>query len=130
VSGEALLRSAVLLSLLLGALRPFASPANEARVRAPGDDPEAALTRAIAAIGQNHASAALGELDRLIAERPNFRLAHLVRGDLLLARVRPIEGLGNTGHAARGRLAELRAVGARECALTAKRRATVQCRAT
>lgn len=38
---------------------------------------------------------ALRELDQLIDRHPNFRLAHLVRGDLLLARVRPIEGLGN-----------------------------------
>lgn len=53
--------------------------------------------------------AALDEVDRLIARHPNFRLAHLVRGDLLLARARPIEFFGNTGHAARERLDELRA---------------------
>jgi len=51
---------------------------------------------------------ALDETDRLIARYPNFRLAHLVRGDLLLARTRPIAGFGNTGHAANGRLEELR----------------------
>jgi len=59
-------------------------------------------------IEQQHLAAALDEVDRLIASHPNFRLAHLVRGDLLLARAGPIAGLGNTGHAARERLDELR----------------------
>ncbi len=54
-------------------------------------------------------NAALDEVDRLIARHPNFRLAHLVRGDLLLARARPIATLGNTGHAGRERLDDLRA---------------------
>lgn len=53
--------------------------------------------------------AALDEVDRLIARHPNLRLAHLVRGDLLLARAKPIAGIGNTGHAGRERLDELRA---------------------
>ena len=53
--------------------------------------------------------AALHEVDSLISRHPNFRLAHLVRGDLLLARTRPIKLLGNTGHADRERLEELRA---------------------
>ena len=34
-------------------------------------------------------------VDALIADYPNFRLAYLVRGDLLLARTRPLEGFGN-----------------------------------
>lgn len=54
-------------------------------------------------------NAALEDVDQLIAGRPNFRLAHLVRGDLLMARAGPISGFGNTGHAARERLDELRA---------------------
>lgn len=53
--------------------------------------------------------AALDEVDTLIARHPNFRLAYLVRGDLLLARARPIDLFGNTGHAGRERLDELRA---------------------
>jgi murein L,D-transpeptidase YafK len=34
-------------------------------------------------------------VDALIREYPNFRLAHLVRGDLLLARSRPLQTFGN-----------------------------------
>ena len=60
-------------------------------------------------VEQNQLHTALSEVDRLIARYPNFRLAHLVRGDLLLARAKPIEVFGNTGHAARERLDELRA---------------------
>lgn len=59
-------------------------------------------------IQQKRMDAALDEVDRLIKRHPNFRLAHLVRGDLLLARARPIGTLGNTGHNARDRLEELR----------------------
>jgi murein L,D-transpeptidase YafK len=59
-------------------------------------------------VNRQQLNAALDEVDRLIARHPNFRLAHLVRGDLLLARVQPIAGFGNTGHAADGRLDELR----------------------
>ena len=51
---------------------------------------------------------ALTELDRLIARYPNFRLAHLVRGDLLQARAAPIAGFGNGNPVARERLEELR----------------------
>lgn len=60
-------------------------------------------------IQRKQLDAALDEVDRLIARHPNFRLAHLVRGDLLLARTRPIDALGNTGHTDRERLEELRA---------------------
>ena len=51
---------------------------------------------------------ALAEVDGLLARHPNFRLAHLIRGDLLLARARQISEPG--GGAARSEsLSELRA---------------------
>ncbi|HTM59314.1 MAG TPA: L,D-transpeptidase family protein [Burkholderiales bacterium] len=34
-------------------------------------------------------------VEKLLAEHPNFRLGHLIRGDLLLARARPLETFGN-----------------------------------
>ena len=70
---------------------------------------EAQLRRALATVAEGRLDAATDELDRLIERYPNFRLAHLVRGDLLLARARPLKGLGNTGHAAPDKLEELRA---------------------
>lgn len=53
------------------------------------------LEQVIADIRAGARERALVELDRLIDRHPNFRLAYLVRGDLLLARVRPIANLGN-----------------------------------
>ena len=85
---------------------------------------DAQLERAIALVRRGARTSAIGEIDLLIQRFPNFRLAHLVRGDLLLARAHPISGLGNAAegagahpiaglgngtHAARERLEELRA---------------------
>ena len=53
-------------------------------------------------------SQAISEAEELVARFPNFRLAHLVHGDLLLARSRPILDVG-AGLQASERLAELRA---------------------
>jgi murein L,D-transpeptidase YafK len=84
------------------ALAPLAGLGNAPRA-------DAQLKRVLESVGQGRLDAALSDTDQLIARHPNFRLAHLVRGDLLLARVQPIARLGNTGHAANGRLDELRA---------------------
>ena len=70
---------------------------------------EAQLQRVLASVSEGRMDAALGDVDRLIGRYPNFRLAHLVKGDLLLARAKPLQGLGNTGHAAPERLEDLRA---------------------
>jgi len=45
----------------------------------------------------------------LIAAYPNFRLAHLIRGDLLMARTRPLATFGNAKNLPRERVEELRA---------------------
>ena len=57
--------------------------------------PEDRLTGVFAAVEANKLDEALKRVDALIADYPNFRLAYLVRGDLLLARTRPLEGFGN-----------------------------------
>ncbi len=56
---------------------------------APG--PEIALSHVLEAIEANKPDLAL------IASHPNFRLAHLIRGDLLLARAKPVQSFGNAG---------------------------------
>lgn len=69
---------------------------------------EAQLQRAIELVGRGRLDDAIGTVDKLVARYPNFRLAHLVKGDLLLARTRPIPDFG--GAAPRSeRLEELRA---------------------
>jgi murein L,D-transpeptidase YafK len=60
-----------------------------------GQTPEDRLSRVFEAIEANRLDEALQRADALIRDYPNFRLAHLVRGDLLLARARPLETFGN-----------------------------------
>ena len=57
--------------------------------------PEDRLSAVFEAIEANQPDVALKRVDGLIADYPNFRLAYLVRGDLLLARARPLETFGN-----------------------------------
>ena len=70
--------------------------------------PEPLLAGVFAEIEQNRLDAALQRAEALIKAYPNFRLAHLVKGDLLLARGRPISTLGNAANAPQDRLADLR----------------------
>jgi murein L,D-transpeptidase YafK len=56
---------------------------------------ERALSGVIDAIEGNRLDLATQRVEALIAAHPNFRLAHLIRGDLLLARARPLETFGN-----------------------------------
>jgi murein L,D-transpeptidase YafK len=64
-------------------------------VSAAAATPEDRLSTVFEAIETNKLDVALKRVDALIADYPNFRLAHLVRGDLLLARGRPLQTFGN-----------------------------------
>jgi murein L,D-transpeptidase YafK len=57
--------------------------------------PEKALSGIVEAIEENRLDLATQRVEKLLAEHPNFRLAHLIRGDLLFARARPLETFGN-----------------------------------
>jgi murein L,D-transpeptidase YafK len=70
--------------------------------------PEPMLAGIFAQIEQNRLDAALAQVDGLIKAYPKFRLAHLIKGDLLLARTRPIVTLGNAAHAPPDKVADLR----------------------
>jgi hypothetical protein len=48
------------------------------------------------------------QIDQVIAMRPDFKLAHLIRGDLLLARSRPLSNLGEAPARAEASLNDLR----------------------
>jgi len=56
-------------------------------------EPEAMLVKTLVEIRNNRLEAALAEVDKVIRSYPNFRLAHLIKGDLLLARSRPLRVL-------------------------------------
>ena len=60
-----------------------------------GPTPEDRLSGVFQAIEANRLDQAMARVDGLIRDHPNFRLAHLVRGDLLLARARPLQTFGN-----------------------------------
>ena len=70
---------------------------------------EAQLRGVLDTLVQGRLNDALREADRLVGRYPNFRLAHLVRGDLLLARTQPLAALGGGAQSAGERLDELRA---------------------
>ena len=70
--------------------------------------PEPMLDQVFAHIEQNRLDAALGQTERLLKAYPNFRLGHLIKGDLLMARSRQIKTLGNADNAPQDKLADLR----------------------
>jgi murein L,D-transpeptidase YafK len=47
---------------------------------------EATLVRAIVGLRQSGLQKALGEIDKVLARSPNFRLGYMIKGDLLMAR--------------------------------------------
>jgi len=57
--------------------------------------PDKALSGVLEAIEENRLGLATKRVDALLSDHPNFRLAHLIRGDLLMARSRPLETFGN-----------------------------------
>ena len=66
-----------------------------AAVQAASPTPEDRLSSVFQAIEANKLDEALKRVDALIRDHPNFRLAHLVRGDVLLARAQPLLTFGN-----------------------------------
>ncbi|MCC7486094.1 MAG: L,D-transpeptidase family protein [Burkholderiales bacterium] len=102
---------------VLGISRQSPTPAvGPAPAPAPGSngaqatpaDADALLLRTMHEISANRLGPALTEIDRVIETYPNFRLAHLIKGDLLLARARPLSTIGNAPGAPADRLEELR----------------------
>lgn len=58
-------------------------------------DTDQLLAKSLLDITQSRVGSALSAVDKLLEKHPNFRLAQLVRGDLLLARAQPLSTLGN-----------------------------------
>jgi murein L,D-transpeptidase YafK len=79
------MRGAAFVALLLLAVTEVAAASS----------PEDRLSAVFQSIEANRLDEALRRVDGLIRDYPNFRLAHLVRGDLLLARTQPLQTFGN-----------------------------------
>ena len=71
--------------------------------------PEAQLAKIFKEIEANRLNSALQLTESLLRQYPNYRLAHLIRGDLLLARTQPIQGFGALNGAPADKVADLRA---------------------
>jgi murein L,D-transpeptidase YafK len=71
--------------------------------------PETELAGIFAAIEAQRLDKALDLTENLLRHYPNFRLAYLIKGDLLLARTRPISTIGNAPNANADQLDDLRA---------------------
>ncbi len=72
-------------------------------------DPDVVLVKTLMAIGNNQLNVALVEVEKVLQAYPNFRPAHLIKGDLLAARSQPLKSMGGAAGAAPDRVAELRA---------------------
>ncbi len=97
-----------LLMLLILAFTHNAASASEWNAAPKTRSMEAQLVQSLLSINSNRLDVAMNEVDTLLKLNPNFKLAQLIRGDLLLARAQPISDFGNMPGASRGQMEELR----------------------
>ncbi len=71
--------------------------------------PETILVKSLYEISGRRVDSALTGIEHLLKTNPNFRLAHLIKGDLLLARSRPLNNMGDAAGVPQERIAGLRA---------------------
>ena len=86
----------------LASASPFASTVSDS-------PPEETLARIFAEIEANRLGNALQLTEALLRQHPNYRLANLIKGDLLLAKAQPIQTFGALSHAPADKVADLRA---------------------
>lgn len=70
--------------------------------------PDALIGKTLQDIRASRLDDALKEVDRVISIRPDFKLAHLIRGDLLMARAKPLSGVGAGARGTAQSLTDLR----------------------
>lgn len=70
--------------------------------------PDTLLAKTLQEIRASRLDSALKDIDQLISIRPDFRLAHLIKGDLLMARARPLASMGAASRATEDSLSGLR----------------------
>jgi len=98
--------------LLIGicfTLSVAASTKGEAPPKATVSDPESLVVQALSAIGRSDLKRAQISIDKALSINPNFQLAQLIKGDLLLARAQPITNVGNALNAPPQKIEDLRA---------------------
>ena len=93
------MRGALALALTSGAVRAAQSSTEEV---------ENALASIFKSIESSKFDQALVLTEALIASRPNYRLAHLIKGDLLMARAWPVRMMGAAPNASQEKIKDLR----------------------
>ncbi len=62
---------------------------------------DAMLAKTLGDVSANRLGVAMQDVEAMLHAYPNFRLAHLIRGDLLMAKAHPISNIGNASGAVR-----------------------------
>ncbi len=76
--------------------------------QAAGENSEAQLVKSLQAVSESKIDHALSGVDKLLRNNPNFRLAQLVKGDLLMARAGALSQFGGAAHASDDQIDDLR----------------------
>ena len=97
-----MLSRTLIYSLLCGLL------INAAQAAPDSHSTEAQLAKSLQAIKNSRLDIALNEVDSLLRINPNFKLAHLVKGDVLMARAGAIDNFGSAANAPRDKIEDLR----------------------
>ncbi len=82
-------------------------PSDSART-ADQPNPDVLLIEVYKELAANHLRAAQSKADALVAAYPNFRLGHLIRGDLLMMHTHPVTTFGAAANAPADKLKNLR----------------------
>ena len=77
-------------------------------VQSSTEEVENALAGIFKSIATARFDDALVKTEALISARPNYRLAHLIKGDLLMARARPLRNMGAAPNAPADKIKDLR----------------------
>lgn len=97
------------LAVATGGAAVAAAAGNRLPITVSDSGPEAQLAKIFKEIEGNRLNNALQLTESLLRQHPNYRLAHLIRGDLLLARTQPIQTFGALNGAPADKVADLRA---------------------
>ncbi|KXB30615.1 hypothetical protein AT959_12800 [Dechloromonas denitrificans] len=108
-SSASLAKLAAPVALATAAKVASTAPAKRLPVTVSDSGPEAQLAKIFKEIEGNRLGNALQLTESLLQQHPNYRLAHLIRGDLLLARTQPIQTFGALNGAPADKVADLRA---------------------
>lgn len=88
--------------------KPATAPRGGPALSSTPGDLESMLVKSLLEVRQNRLDVALKDIEALLQIYPTFKLAHLIRGDLLLARAHPLTTIGNAAGASQAQISDLR----------------------